>query len=221
MFKNTRLIEYIPTIIVPAIWVTLKIMLFSAVISIICGLILGTVLYITEKNGLKPNKYIYFILDKITDIIRSFPVLILIVSIMPLTKIIMGTTIGPNAAIFAISVYCTPFAIKMTQNSFNVVNKDVIKAAKSCGASKKQIIFKVVFVEALPHLVANMTILIINMLNTTAIAGAIGSGGLGAVALAYGYQRFDDAIMYFVVAILLVFVIFIQGLGNILYKVLK
>ncbi|WP_317852040.1 methionine ABC transporter permease [Paraclostridium sp. AKS73] len=182
---------------------------------------LGIVIVITDHDGLNPNKIINSIINKTIDIIRSFPVLILIVALMPLTRIIVGTTIGANAAIFTITVACTPFAARMTQNSLQTVDKQVIKMAKSLGLKNWQIILKVMIVEALPTLVSNLTILLINMLNVTSIAGAVGAGGLGAVALTYGYQRFDDAIMYFVVAILLIFVAIIQGIGNKLYKYLQ
>lgn len=221
MFTNTRLFKYLPNIIIPSIIVTLKIMFFSAILSITFGIFLGIVLVITDSEGLNPNKIINSIINKTIDIIRSFPVLILIVALMPLTRIIVGTTIGANAAIFTITVACTPFAARMTQNSLQTVDKQVIKMAKSFGLRNWQIILKVMIVEALPTLVSNLTILLINMLNVTSIAGAVGAGGLGAVALTYGYQRFDDAIMYFVVAILLIFVAIIQGIGNKLYKYLQ
>jgi D-methionine transport system permease protein len=196
-------------------------MIFASLFSIVFGVILGTVLVVTAKDGLHPNRFINIVLDKVTDIIRSFPVLILIVSLNPITRKVVGTTIGPTAAIFAISIACIPYAMRMTENSLQVVDKQVIRAAKSFGASKFQIIYKVMFVEAFPTLISNMTVLVINLLNTTALAGAVGAGGLGAVALAYGYQRFDDAIMYFIVFILLIFVIFIQGFGKKLSKMLK
>lgn len=221
MFTNTRLFKYLPNIIIPSIIVTLKIMFFSAILSITFGIFLGIIIVITDHDGLNPNKIINSIINKTIDIIRSFPVLILIVALMPLTRIIVGTTIGANAAIFTITVACTPFAARMTQNSLQTVDKQVIKMAKSFGLKNWQIILKVMIVEALPTLVSNLTILLINMLNVTSIAGAVGAGGLGAVALTYGYQRFDDAIMYFVVAILLIFVAIIQGIGNKLYKYLQ
>lgn len=221
MFTNTRLFKYLPNIIIPSIIVTLKIMFFSAILSITFGIFLGIVIVITDHDGLNPNKIINSIINKTIDIIRSFPVLILIVALMPLTRIIVGTTIGANATIFTITVACTPFAARMTQNSLQTVDKQVVKMAKSLGLKNWQIILKVMIVEALPTLVSNLTILLINMLNVTSIAGAVGAGGLGAVALTYGYQRFDDAIMYFVVAILLIFVAIIQGIGNKLYKYLQ
>ena len=221
MLENTRLMNYLPTVIIPAIWVTLKIMFFSAVLSIVLGIVFGTILVVTEEGGLHPNKLLHTVLDKTTDIIRSFPMIILIVSIAPLTRLVIGTTIGPNAAIFAITIGSSPFATRMTENSLKTVDSQLIKAAKSFGASNTQIIFKVMMVEALPNLVSNFTIMLINMLNTTALAGAVGAGGLGAVALTYGYQRFDYGIMYFIVVLLIMFVLLIQGSGKVIYKKLK
>ena len=147
--------------------------------------------------------------------------MILIVAIAPLTRMVIGTKVGVRAAIFAITIGSTPFATRMTENSLRTVDPKLVKAAKAFGASKLQIIFKVMMVEALPSLVSNFTIMLINMLNTTAMAGAVGAGGLGAVALTYGYQRFDLVIMYFVVALLIVLVLVIQGFGNTLYRRVK
>lgn len=221
MLEGSRLMKYLPTVILPAIWVTLKIIIVSAVLSIFFGIILGTILVLTDEEGLKPNKVIHFILGKITDIIRSFPTMILIVALTPITRAIIGTSVGADAAIFAITVGCTPFATRMTENALLTVDKQLIRAAQSMGASNFQIFRKVMFVEGLPVLVSNFTIMLINMLNMSAMAGAVGAGGLGAVALTYGYQRFDDAIMYFVVAILIIIVLFIQGLAKIIYKKLQ
>lgn len=221
MLEGSRLMKYLPTVILPAIWVTLKIIIVSAVLSIFFGIILGTILVLTDEEGLKPNKVIHFILGKITDIIRSFPTMILIVALTPITRAIIGTSVGADAAIFAITVGCTPFATRMTENALLTVDRQLIRAAQSMGASNFQIFRKVMFVEGLPVLVSNFTIMLINMLNMSAMAGAVGAGGLGAVALTYGYQRFDDAIMYFVVAILIIIVLFIQGLAKIIYKKLQ
>lgn len=217
MMKNTYLFQYLPTVIVPAIFATLEMVLVSAVLSIFFGMILGIILVLTERNGLAPNHPVHAVLGKITDIIRSFPTMILIVAIAPLTKIVIGTKIGVNAAIFAVTIGCTPFAARMTENSLHTVDPLLIKAAKAFGATNLQIIFKIMLVEALPNLVSNFTIMLINMLNMTAMAGAVGAGGLGAVALTYGYQRFDYAIMYFIVAILILLVLLMQGLGKAIY----
>lgn len=221
MLGNTRLFDYMDTLIIPAIFVTIKIVFVSAILSIIFGMIFGIILILTDKNGLTPNKILFNIIDKITDLIRAFPTLILIVAIAPITRFFVGTTVGATAAIFSITIACTPFATRMTESSLKMVDEDIIKASKSYGASKFQIIYKVMLVEALPSLVSNFTIMLINMLNMTALAGVVGAGGLGAVALTYGYQQFDYAIMYFIVCILIVFVLLIEKISKIIYKNLK
>ena len=216
MLEKSNLIRYLPTVILPAIGDTLEMVLVSAVLSICLGMMFGIVLVITADNGLSPHPFFNNILGKITDIVRSFPMMILIVAIAPITRFFIGTTIGVKAAIFAITLGSTPFATRMTENALNTVDPQLIKMAKSIGASNLQIVFKVMLVEALPALISNFTIMIINMLNTS-----VGAGGLGAVALSYGYQRFDYMIMYFIVVILVFLVMLVQGIGNKLYKLTK
>ncbi len=218
MFESSRIMDYLPTVILPAITATLKMLFFSVVLSIFFGLILGFILFTTSKRGLTPNKWVYMILSRITDMIRSFPTMILIVALFPLTRLIVGTTIGIWPAIVSITIGSTPFAGRMTESALNSVNPEIITAARSFGATNSQIIRKIMLVEALPQLVDNFTILTINMLNMTAMAGAIGAGGLGAVALTYGYQMFDYGIMYFIVILLIVIVFIIQSLGNLIKK---
>ena len=221
MLENSNLMRYLPTVIIPAIGDTLKMVIISAILSICFGVILGIILIMTAENGLSPHPVIHSVLGKITDIVRSFPMMILIVAIAPITRFFIGTKIGVKAAIFAITLGSTPFATRMTENSLNTVDPQLVKIARAIGASKLQIIFKVMLVEALPTLISNFTIMMINMLNTSAMAGAVGAGGLGAVALTYGYQRFDYMIMYFIVIILIFLVMLIQGIGNKLYKLTK
>ena len=221
MLENSNLMRYLPTVIIPAIGDTLKMVIISAILSICFGVILGIILIMTAENGLSPHPIIHSVLGKITDIVRSFPMMILIVAIAPITRFFIGTKIGVKAAIFAITFGSTPFATRMTENSLNTVDPQLIKMARAIGASKLQIILKVMLVEALPTLISNFTIMMINMLNTSAMAGAVGAGGLGAVALTYGYQRFDYMIMYFIVIILIFLVMLIQGIGNKLYKLTK
>lgn len=221
MLENSNLMRYLPTVIIPAIGDTLKMVIISAILSICFGVILGIILIMTAENGLSPHPVIHSVLGRITDIVRSFPMMILIVAIAPITRFFIGTKIGVKAAIFAITLGSTPFATRMTENSLNTVDPQLVKMARAIGASKLQIIFKVMLVEALPTLISNFTIMMINMLNTSAMAGAVGAGGLGAVALTYGYQRFDYMIMYFIVIILIFLVMLIQGIGNKLYKLTK
>ena len=221
MLENSNLMRYLPSVIVPAIGDTLIMVFVSAALSIFFGIILGVILILTANDGLSPHPVIYGVLSKLTDIIRSFPMMILIVAVAPITRFFIGTKIGVKAAVFVITLGSTPFATRMTENSLRTVDPQLIKMARSIGASKLQIIFKVMLVEALPVLISNFTIMLVNMLNTSAMAGAVGAGGLGAVALTYGYQRFDYLIMYFIVIILIALVLSIQGIGNMLYKITK
>ena len=220
-FSSTRLFEYIPKIIVPALFATLRMLLFSMLISVIFGTIIGIILTVTGSGDLKENKKIYNTVGFFVNTIRAFPVIILIVAITPLTKFIVGTSIGEQAAIVPLSIAATPVIARLIQNSFDEVDRNLIIAAKSFGASTIQIIFKVLFVEALPSIISGLTTTTILFLGSITLAGAVGAGGLGAVALTYGYQRFDDAVMYTIVFILCILVFLIQGKGSLLYKKLK
>ncbi len=220
-FSSTRLFEYIPKIIVPALFATLRMLLFSMLISVIFGTIIGIILTVTGSSDLKENKKIYNTVGFFVNTIRAFPVIILIVAITPLTKFIVGTSIGEQAAIVPLSIAATPVIARLIQNSFDEVDRNLIIATKSFGASTLQIIFKVLFVEALPSIISGLTTTTILFLGSITLAGAVGAGGLGAVALTYGYQRFDDAVMYTIVFILCILVFLIQGTGSLLYKKLK
>ena len=220
-FTSTRLFEYIPKIIIPALFATLRMLLFSMIISVIFGTVIGIILTVTGSGDLKENKKIYGIVSFLVNTIRAFPVIILIVAITPLTKLIAGTSIGEQAAIVPLSIAATPVIARLIQSSFDEVDRNLIIAAKSFGASTMQIIFKVLFVEALPSIISGLTTTTILFLGSITLAGAVGAGGLGAVALTYGYQRFDDAVMYTIVFILCILVFLIQGTGSVLYKKLK
>ena len=220
-FTSTRLFEYIPKIIIPALFATLRMLLFSMIISVIFGTVIGIILTVTGSGDLKENKKIYGIVSFLVNTIRAFPVIILIVAITPLTKLIAGTSIGEQAAIVPLSIAATPVIARLIQSSFDEVDRNLIIAAKSFGASTMQIIFKVLFVEALPSIISGLTTTTILFLGSITLAGAVGAGGLGAVALTYGYQRFDDAVMYTIVFILCILVFLIQGTGSLLYKKLK
>ena len=220
-FTSTRLFEYIPKIIIPALFATLRMLLFSMIISVIFGTVIGIILTVTGSGDLKENKKIYGIVSFLVNTIRAFPVIILIVAITPLTKLIVGTSIGEQAAIVPLSIAATPVIARLIQSSFDEVDRNLIVAAKSFGASTMQIIFKILFVEALPSIISGLTTTTILFLGSITLAGAVGAGGLGAVALTYGYQRFDDAVMYTIVFILCILVFLIQGTGSVLYKKLK
>lgn len=192
--------------------------IIATVLSTFFGFVLAITLTVTDKDGLKPNRAIYRFLDFIINIVRSFPFIILIVAILPLTRLVVGTSIGVNAAIVPLVIAASPFLARLIEGSLNEVDKGLIEAAKSFGASDMQIIFKIMIKEAVPSLISVITVAVINILGATAMAGAVGAGGLGAVALAYGYQSFNEVVMYGTVFVLIILVQIIQLSGNFLYK---
>ena len=219
--KNFTFAQICQMIIVPAFFDTFKMLLISGFISTILGFVFGVILIVTEKGGLYENVVINRILDFIVNTIRSFPFIILMVSIIPFTRLIVGSSIGDTAALVPLTVACTPFMARIFQNSFKEVDPALIEAAQSFGASKWQIVIKVMLKESVPSIISGLCLAIINLLGATAMAGAVGAGGLGAVALTYGYQNFNQQIMYSICAILIVLVAIIQYFGDWIYKKLK
>lgn len=200
---------------------TLYMTFVSTFLAFIIGLGLAIILVITNKNGLKPNKAIYNALDIIVNTLRSFPFIILIIVLFPFTKFIVGTSIGTTAAIVPLTIGSAPFIARLIENAMNEVDSSIIEAALSYGATKTQIIFKVIFIEALPSIINAITLTLIVVIGFTAMAGAVGGGGLGDVAMRYGFQRFRPDIMAYTVIILIVVVQIIQSSGNFLYKITK
>jgi len=200
---------------------TLYMVFFSSLFSVILGFGLSIVLIFTRKDGLKPNETVYRILDLIINIFRSFPFIILIIAIIPLTRLIIGKSIGSDASIVPLTVAAIPFVARLIEGSLLEVDKGVVEAAKSFGATDLQIVFKVMVKEAVPSILLNITILIINLLGYSAMAGVLGGGGLGNLAYMYGYQRFKTDIMVVSVILLIIIVQAIQSLGNLLYKKFK
>ncbi len=200
---------------------TLYMAFVSTLLAFIIGLGLAIILVITSKNGLKPNRAIYNTLDIAVNTLRSFPFIILIIVLFPLTKFIVGTSIGTTAVIVPLTIGSAPFIARLIENAMNEVDSSIIEAALSYGATKTQIIFKVIFIEALPSIINAITLTLIVVIGFTAMAGAVGGGGLGDVAMRYGFQRFRPDIMAYTVIILIVMVQIIQSSGNFLYKITK
>ncbi|MCQ2969121.1 MAG: ABC transporter permease [Clostridium sp.] len=194
---------------------------YSTIFSFIIGFILAVILTISAQDGLRPNKMIYKILDVIINILRSFPFIILMVFIIPLTRAIVGTSIGKEAAIVPLTFAAAPFVARIIESSLREVDKGVIEAAKSFGASDLQIIVKVMLKEAVPSIVSGLTLTIISIIGYSAMAGTVGGGGLGYLAVSYGYQRFQKDVMIVTVIILIIIVQALQMLGNYLYKKLN
>ncbi|EDU37278.1 ABC transporter, permease protein [Clostridium sporogenes ATCC 15579] len=208
-------------IILPSLWETIYMIIIATILSAVIGFILAIVLVVTDEKGIKSNKIIYGILSAIINALRSVPFIILAVAIIPFTRSVVGTSIGKDAAIVPLIIASAPFIARLIESSLKEVNPSLIEAAKSFGASNIQIIFKVMVKEAIPSINLNLTLATITILGLTAMAGAVGAGGLGAVGLTYGYQSFNDTIMYTTLVLLVIIVGIIQFVGNIIYKKLK
>jgi len=208
-------------ILLPALGQTVYMSLVSTILAVIIGFGLAIVLILTSKNGLRENKTIYSILDLVINTLRSFPFIILMIVLFPLTKMLIGQSIGTTAAIIPLTIGAAPFVARLIESALKEVDNGVIEAAKSFGASDFQIIFKVMFVEALPSIISCITLTLITIIGFSAMAGAVGGGGLGDVAIKYGYYRFQTDTMIYTVIILIALVQFVQSTGDYLYKITK
>lgn len=200
---------------------TLEMVFVSTIFAVILGFIPAIILTVTASDGLKPNKLIYTVLDLIVNTLRSFPVLILMVLVIPLTRLIVGKSIGTEAVIVPLTIAAAPFVARVIESSLREVDKGVIEAAKSFGASNTQIIFKVMLKEAIPSIMSGITLTIISIVGYSAMAGTIGGGGLGQVAISYGYQRYQTDVMIVTCIILFIVVQVLQLFGNYLYNKLS
>ncbi len=193
-------------------WDTLIMVLVSTVFAYVIGLPLGILLNISQPHGIAPNRWLNRILGWVVNVGRSLPFLILMVAIMPFTKAIVGTKIGIRGAIVPLVISAAPFIARMVETSLAEVDAGVVEAAQSMGASRLQIVRKVLLPESLPSLILGGSISIITILAYTAIAGAVGAGGLGDLALRYGYQRSVESVMWVTVILIIVLVQVIQSL---------
>ena len=200
---------------------TIIMVFFSTLFSVILGFIPAIALIVTAPKGLRPNKGVYKTLDTIINILRGFPFLILMVAIMPFTKLLVGKSIGTTAAIVPLTIAAAPFVARIIESALKEVDPGVVEAAKSFGASNIQIIFKVMLKEAVPSIISGLTLTIISIIGYSAMAGTVGAGGLGDLAVRYGYQRYQTDVMIVTVIILVVIVQVLQSLGNYLYKKLS
>ena len=191
------------------------------VLAFIFGFGVAVLLVFYGPQGLRPAPTRYKVIDFIVNSIRSFPIIILIVAISPLTRMIVGTSIGETAAVFPLTIAATPFMARIMENSLKAVDPQLIEAARSFGASDWQIITKIMMKEALPLIVSGTTLSAITFLSATTLAGAVGAGGIGAVALNYGYQSFNNTVLYTSVIILFIMVQVIQITGDWIYKKIR
>ncbi|MBD5513193.1 MAG: ABC transporter permease [Lachnospiraceae bacterium] len=192
---------------------TLFMTLLSTLFGYLLGLPMGIALAVTDKNGIKPNAVVYKVLDVIANIVRSIPFLILLILIMPLTKIIVGRSYGTAATVVPLTFAAAPFIGRMIESSINEVDRGVIEAAQSMGASTMTIIIRVLLVEARTSILVGVTIALGTILGYSAMAGIVGGGGLGDIAMRYGYYRYESEIMLVAVVLLVVLVQIFQTVG--------
>jgi D-methionine transport system permease protein len=188
--------------------------IFSTIFALIIGFPLGVLLNVTNSFGITPKPLFNSILSRIIDVFRSFPFVILMIVLLPLTRRILGTAIGTAAAIIPLSVAAAPFVARITETALNDVDPGMIQAARAMGSTNWQIIYKVLIPEALPSVISGITLTIINLIGYSAMAGTLGGGGLGDLAIRYGYQRFKTGIMIASVIVIIIMVALIQFAGT-------
>lgn len=205
-------------LLVKSLWETTYMVAVSGVISALIGIPLGIILVTTDKGHILENSSLNKILGVIVNAARSTPFIILMVAIIPLTRLIVGTSIGTNAAIVPLSIAAIPFVARIVESALKEVDYGVIEAAQAMGASPREIITKVLLPEAMPAIILGLTLTLISLIGYSAMAGAIGGGGLGDLAIRYGYQRFRADIMLITVVILIGQVQIVQSTGDYLAR---
>jgi D-methionine transport system permease protein len=194
---------------------TLVMLFLSTVFSSVLGFPLGILLCMTDPvMGITPKPALYQVLTRVVNALRSFPFIILMIVLFPLSRLIVGTSIGTIATVVPLSIAAAPFVARVIESALKEVNPELIQAARAMGSTNAQIVLKVLIPEALPALVNGVTLTIINLIGYSAMAGAVGGGGLGDLAIRYGYQRFRTDIMVVAVIVILVMVELIQFVGT-------
>lgn len=193
---------------------TIIMVALSTFFALLIGFPLGVLLNITNKFGITPKPILNAILSRIIDVLRSFPFVILMIVLLPFTRFILGTAIGTGATIIPLSIAAAPFVARVTETSLNEVDVEVVQAARAMGSTNWQIIYKVLVPESLPSIVSGITLTIINLIGYSAMAGTLGGGGLGDLAIRYGYQRFRTGIMMAAVVVIIIMVALIQFAGT-------
>jgi len=186
----------------------------SSLFTILIGLPLGIILFMTSKNQILQSPVVYTILSVVVNILRSVPFIILMILVMPLTKVLVGTTIEVRGSIPPLIIAAAPFFARLVETTLREIDKGVVEAARAMGASNWQIVRKVLLPESLPGLIASITITTVTLVSYTAMSGIIGGGGLGDLAIRYGYQRFMPDVMVVTVVILIILVQLLQTLGD-------
>ncbi|MBQ3893075.1 MAG: methionine ABC transporter permease [Desulfovibrio sp.] len=196
------------------VWDTLYMTIVSTGLSYLFGIPVGVLLVICRKGGIAPRPLLYAVLDVVVNLTRSFPFLILMIAVIPFTRFLVGTTIGNNATVVPLVIAAVPFVGRLIESSLLEVDSGVVEAAQSMGASDWQIITKVLLPEALPSLLNGSAVAAITILGYSAMSGAVGGGGLGKLAIMYGYNRYQTDIMFITIILLIIIVQLFQMLGN-------
>ena len=221
---NTFITTFLPNVseiwdeVLLSTWETLYMTLVAGLIAGILGVILGVILVVTEDGGILESRHLYNVLDKLVNIFRSLPFIILMALIVPFTRLVVRTSIGTTASIVPLVVATVPFYARQIQNALVEVDAGVIEAAQSMGASPWEIIFRVYLKEGLPGIIRVSSVTIINLIGLTAMAGVIGGGGLGNLAITRGYNRFQNDVTLVATIIILIIVFISQAIGNALVK---
>ncbi|MBB4482710.1 methionine ABC transporter permease [Rhizobium etli] len=201
-------------LLIRSLWETVLMTVASGVISLVAGLPLGLALVVTARGGIAENLWINRVLGAVINGFRSVPFIILLVALIPLTRLIVGTALGTWAAIVPLAIAATPYYARIAEVSLREVDRGLIDAVRAMGGNRWTIIREVLVPEALPGIVAGFTVTLVTLIGASAMAGAIGAGGLGDLAIRYGYQRFETNVMIAVVAVLVILVCGIQWLGD-------
>ncbi|MGO4564137.1 methionine ABC transporter permease [Rhizobium sp. 2YAF20] len=201
-----------------SLWETVLMTSASGIISLLAGLPLGLLLLATARGGIAEHLWINRVLGAIINGFRSVPFIILLVALIPITRLIVGTSLGTWAAIVPLAIAATPYYARIAEVSLREVDRGLVDAVRAMGGNRWTIIREVLVPEALPGIVAGFTVTLVTLIGASAMAGAIGAGGLGDLAIRYGYQRFETSVMIAVVAVLIVLVCGMQWLGDLLVR---
>ncbi|GGL24962.1 methionine ABC transporter permease [Planomonospora parontospora] len=197
---------------------TTQMVVWSTLFTVLFGLPLGIALVVTDRGGLLPSPVLNRVLGLVVNLGRSLPFIVLMIAVIPLTRLIVGTTIGTFAAVVPLTLGAAPFFARLVETALREVGRDTVQAAQAMGAGRGTIIGKVLLPEAMPGLVAGLTVTVVALISYSAMAGAIGGGGLGDLAIRYGYQRFETTLMVVTVVVLVVIVQLVQTLGDVVAR---
>lgn len=200
---------------------TMYMVMISGLSSLLLGMPLGIILYLTREGGLRENKTLYSVLDFLVNIFRSVPFIILLIILRPLSYLLINKTIGPDAAAITLSAAAIPFMARLLEGTFLKVDRGIIESAVAMGSKIHQIIFKVLIVESLPNITKDITMTLVNLIGYSAMAGSIGGGGLGNLAIRYGVQNYKFDYLLYCLIIIIIMVQTIEIIGNFVYINIK